>query len=70
MRLLTYCSPTFGGFSVFEKTLAEKILKELKDELAGRVKWSKEELEYQTRRLSLVDEALKELKWLKSERHR
>ena len=55
---------------MFEKTLAEKILKELKDELAGRVKWSKEELEYQTRRLSLVDEALKELKWLKSERHR
>ncbi|MEM3871123.1 MAG: hypothetical protein QXE05_00965 [Nitrososphaeria archaeon] len=55
---------------MLEKTLAEKILKELRSELAGRAEWLKEELEDQSRRLSLVEEALRELKWLKSDRHR
>lgn len=49
---------------MFEKTLAEKILKELRKELTARVEWAKEELEHCTEQLNAVNRALEELKRL------
>jgi len=50
---------------MFEKTLAEKILKELRKELTARVEWAKEELEQYSEQLNAVNKALEELKQLK-----
>jgi prefoldin subunit 5 len=47
---------------MFEKTLAEKILKELKKELATTIEWTKEDLERYSEQLNAVNEALNELK--------
>jgi hypothetical protein len=45
-----------------EKTLAEKILKELRKELTARVEWAKEELKQYGKQLNAVNKALEELK--------
>jgi hypothetical protein len=50
---------------MFEKTLAEKILKELKRELATRIEWTKEDLERYSEQLNAANKALEELKQLK-----
>ncbi|MEM1661188.1 MAG: hypothetical protein QXR17_08655 [Candidatus Bathyarchaeia archaeon] len=49
---------------MFEKTLAEKILKELRKELNARIEWAKEELESYGEQLNKVNKALEELKKL------
>ncbi|MBS7618511.1 hypothetical protein KEJ25_07940 [Candidatus Bathyarchaeota archaeon] len=51
---------------MFEKTLAEKILKELRKELTARIEWAKEELERYSEQLNAVNKALEELKKLSS----
>jgi hypothetical protein len=50
---------------MFEKTLAEKILKELRKELTARVEWAKEDLQRYSEQLNAVNKALEELKQLK-----
>jgi hypothetical protein len=47
---------------MFEKTLAEKILKELRKELKVRAEWAKKDLQRYIKQLNAVNKALKELK--------
>jgi Asp-tRNA(Asn)/Glu-tRNA(Gln) amidotransferase C subunit len=47
---------------MFEKTLAEKILKEIRKELQARIELAKEELERYSEQLNAVNKALEELK--------
>ncbi len=49
---------------MFEKTLAEKILKGLRKELTARIEWTKEDLESYEEQLNKVNKALEELKQL------
>lgn len=55
---------------MFEKTLAEKILKEIRKELKARIEWTKEELEHYSEQLNAVNKALEELKKLLSPKER
>jgi len=55
---------------MFEKTLAERILKGLRKELEMRVKWAEEDLERYSQQLNSVNKALEEMKQLKSDCHR
>lgn len=50
---------------MFEKTLTEKILKELKKKLTKRTKWAKQDYELYSEQLNEVIKALEELKLLK-----
>ena len=49
---------------MFEKTLAEKILKEVRKELQARIELAKEELRRYSEQLNAVNEVLEELKKL------
>jgi len=50
---------------MFEKTLAEKVLKELREELTARVEWANEDLEAYSKRLNTVNKAIEELEKLR-----
>jgi len=50
---------------MFETTLAEKVLKKLREELKARVEWAEEDLEVYSEQLNRVNKALDELKKLR-----